>query len=48
VRYDQLKDSAGDAWQSAKINMEQALDKLERGYNRTLEAMKTDEAPARR
>jgi predicted RNase H-like nuclease (RuvC/YqgF family) len=42
TKYNNLKSATEAQWENMKSEVDQAMDSLERGYNRTLEAMKTD------
>lgn len=42
TKYNNLKNATAEQWENMKTEVDQAMDSLERGYNRTLEAMKTD------
>ena len=41
AKYNEMRNSADAQWENFKDGVSNAVDKLEAGYNRTLEAMKT-------
>jgi chromosome segregation ATPase len=42
MKYNELKTATGAGWERFKDGVESAFDKVESGYNRMLDAMKTD------